>query len=145
MTWPVVTWRYGNAKNLPWLLSSCVSSKSYTRVYFARSSIIMTTRKKLKFKSGLWEAVNCGSHILNCIWHKMFYYLIRKNFQNDEEWRLFHCNSILGCRFIQDFNLCKLEDLWRHNVDTKWSKITKICNICANIKSTGLVCCKNYT
>ena len=35
-------------------------------------------------------------------------YLIRKSFQNDEEWRLFHCDSTLGCRVIQDFDLYKL-------------------------------------
>ena len=40
-----------------------------------------------------------------------FYYLIGKSFQNDEEWRLFYCDSTLGCRVIQDFNLCKLDDL----------------------------------
>ena len=33
--------------------------------------------------------------------------VIRKSFQNDEEWRLFHCDSTLGCRVIQDFDLCK--------------------------------------
>ena len=27
---------------------------------------------------------------------------------NDEEWRLFYCaDSTLGCRVIQDFDLCK--------------------------------------
>ena len=39
-----------------------------------------------------------------------FYYLVRKNFQNDEEWRLFYCDSTLGRRVIQDFDLCKLDD-----------------------------------
>ena len=38
-----------------------------------------------------------------------FYYLVRKSFQNDEEWRLFYCDSTLGCRVIQDFDLCKLD------------------------------------
>ena len=28
-------------------------------------------------------------------------------------------NSILGCRVIQDFGLRKLDNLWRHKVDTK--------------------------
>ena len=41
----------------------------------------------------------------------MFYYLNRKSFQNDEEWRLFYCDSTLDCRVIQDFDLCKLDDL----------------------------------
>ena len=34
-----------------------------------------------------------------------------KSFQNDEEQRLFYCDSTLGCQVIQDFDLCKLEDL----------------------------------
>ena len=38
----------------------------------------------------------------------MFYYLVRKSFENDEEWRLVCSNSTLGCRVIQDFDLCKL-------------------------------------
>ena len=32
-----------------------------------------------------------------------------KELQNDEEWRLFYCDSTLGCRVIQDFDLCKLD------------------------------------
>ena len=39
-----------------------------------------------------------------------FYYLIGKSFENDEEWRLFYCDSTLGCRVIPDFNLCKLDE-----------------------------------
>ena len=39
-----------------------------------------------------------------------FYCFVRKSFQNDEEWRLFYCDSTLGCRLIQDFDLCKLDD-----------------------------------
>ena len=34
-------------------------------------------------------------------------------------------NSILGCRAIQDFHWCKLDDLWRHKIDTKCVKIKK--------------------
>ena len=48
---------------------------------------------------------------------------------------------IIGCRVIQDFGLCKLDDLWRHVVDTKWCKITKY-GISANTKSTGLKFCR---
>ena len=44
---------------------------------------------------------------LKCLWNKIFYYLIRKSFQIDEEWLLFYCDSTLGCRVIQDFDLCK--------------------------------------
>ena len=36
--------------------------------------------------------------------------LFEKSFQNDEEWRLFYCDSTLGCRVIQDFDLCKLDE-----------------------------------
>ena len=39
---------------------------------------------------------------------RFFYYFIRKSFQNDEEWCLFYCDSTLGCRVVQDFDLCKL-------------------------------------
>lgn len=58
------------------------------------------------------------------LWNKFFYYLIRKSFQNNKEWRLFY--STLGCRVltIRGFDLCKLDYLWRRNVDTKWCKIT---------------------
>ena len=37
--------------------------------------------------------------------------LLLKSFQNDEEWRLFYCDSTLGCGVIRDFDLCKLDDL----------------------------------
>ena len=33
-----------------------------------------------------------------------------KELSNDEEWRLFYYDSTLGCRVIQDFDLCKLDD-----------------------------------
>ena len=56
-------------------------------------------------------------------YEEKFYYLIWKSLQNDEELRLFYCDSILGCPVIQDFGLCKLDDLWRYSVDTKWWKI----------------------
>ena len=51
---------------------------------------------------------------------------------------IFYCDSTLGCQVIQDFDLCKLDDLWCHNVDTKSSKIKLIWNVCANTKSMGL-------
>ena len=37
--------------------------------------------------------------------------LIFKSFQNDEEWRLFYCDSTLSCPVIQDVDLCKLDEL----------------------------------
>ena len=40
---------------------------------------------------------------------------IRTSFRSDEEWRLFYCDSTLDRRVIQDFDLCKLYDLRRHN------------------------------
>ena len=55
---------------------------------------------------------------LKCLWHKIFYSLIRKSFQNDEEWRLFYCDSTLGYWVLQDFDLRKLDNLWGHNRDT---------------------------
>ena len=39
---------------------------------------------------------------LKCPWHEIFYYRVQKSFQNDEEWRLFYCDSTLGCWVIQD-------------------------------------------
>ena len=47
---------------------------------------------------------------LKCIWHEIFYELTQKSFQNDEEWRLFYCDSTFGSRVIQDFGLRKLDD-----------------------------------
>ena len=35
---------------------------------------------------------------------------------------LFYCKSILGCQVIEDFDVCKLDDLWRHDVDTQITK-----------------------
>ena len=63
------------------------------------------------------------------MWNEFFYYRIRKSFQNNREWCLFYCDSTLACRVVQDFDLCKLDYLWRHNVDTKWFEITKKLNI----------------
>ena len=52
----------------------------------------------------------CMMNILKCPWHEIFYYLVRKSFQNAEEWRLFYFDSTLGCRVIKDFDLCKLDE-----------------------------------
>ena len=38
--------------------------------------------------------------------------VIWKSFQNDEEWRLFYCDSTLGCRVIQDFVVAFLQIKW---------------------------------
>ena len=45
-----------------------------------------------------------------CAHDKIFYFVL-KSFQSDEELHLFYCDSTLGCRVIQDFDLCKLDDL----------------------------------
>ena len=48
-------------------------------------------------------------------------------------WRMaFYCDSTLGCQVIQDFDLCKLDYLWRHFVATGWCKIKKKLNISHN-------------
>ena len=39
---------------------------------------------------------------------------------------VFYRDSTLGCRVIQDFELCKLDNLWRHNVDQSGVKLQKI-------------------
>ena len=36
-----------------------------------------------------------SSRRLKYPWHEMFYYLVRKSFQINEEWRLFYCDSTL--------------------------------------------------
>ena len=48
---------------------------------------------------------------------------MRKSFQSDGECGLFHCISILDCEIFKILILGKLEDLWCHNVDTKWCEI----------------------
>jgi len=79
---------------------------------------------KVVFSCGWFTFVlNLPVH-LKCLWSEIFYYLIWRSFQNDEEWRLFYCDGALGCRVVQDFDLWKLDDLWRHFGDKKWRKIT---------------------
>ena len=59
--------------------------------------------------------------VLFCLFFVFLFFqchLVRKSFQNDEEWRLFCC-------IIQSFYLCILDSLGRHNRNTKWYKITK--------------------
>ena len=58
--------------------------------------------------------------------HQNFYYPVWKSFQNNEEWCLFYSDSTLGCRVIQDFGLCKSDDLWRHNSTQSGAKSQKI-------------------
>ena len=67
---------------------------------------------------------------LKCPWHEIFYYLVRKSFQNDEEWRLFYCNSILGCWVIQDFDLCKLDKCDVTKGTQSGAKLQKIEYLC---------------
>ena len=64
----------------------------------------------------------------------MFYYLVRKSFQNDEEWRLFYSDSTLGYLVIQDFHLCKL-DMCDVTKVHKVVRSHKKKNICANTNS----------
>ena len=87
--------------------------------------LIYSTVKQSEFKLPRVVSIHFCPFLLKCIWHEIFKLFLSESFQSDEEWHLFYCNSILGCRVIQDFDLCKLEDLWGHKVDTKWCKITK--------------------
>jgi len=86
---------------------------------------------------------------VKCPWHEIFYYLVWKSFQSDEERRLF-CDSTLGCRVLQDFELCKLDNLQRQNRNTKWCKTTKyvifvqILNL-QGWNLAGLMYCNIYT
>ena len=49
-----------------------------------------------------------------------------------------NCDSTLGCQVIQDFDLCKLDDLWTSFCGQKVVQNKIILNICASIKSTGM-------
>ena len=57
---------------------------------------------------------------------KFFMSLFERVFKMMKNGIFFHCDSTLGCRVIQYFDLCKLDDFWPHTVDTKWFKITKM-------------------
>ena len=56
---------------------------------------------------------------------KFFISSFWRAFKVHDEWPLFYCNSILVCRVIQNFGLCKWDDLWCHIADTKWCNTTK--------------------
>ena len=72
---------------------------------------IAYTTLRLNLNVGLrWQPPHLFKLHLKCPWHEIFYYLVRKSFQNDEEWRLFYFDSTLGCRVIKDFDLCKLDE-----------------------------------
>jgi len=73
----------------------------------------------------LWFKINLAWETLSSAWDSEFF-ISWKSFQSDEEWHLFYCNSIPGCRVGQDLVLCKPEDMWCHNMDTKWWKISKV-------------------
>ena len=85
---------------------------------------------------------------LKCIWQ---IFSLAGSKELSRWWRMAftnYCNSTLGCQIIIDFDLCKLEDLWRHIVDTKLiCKITKY-GISLQIQSlqgwnfAGLMCCQ---
>ena len=132
-------WFQINSRTVRRYFSSIMTLNNWKMIAETRSYIL---RWRSRFR---WRRV-----CLKCLWNEIFYYLIRKSFQNDEEWRLFYCDSTFGCWVIQDFDLCKLDDLWRHRVDTKWCKITKYW-ISLQVLSLqgwnfpGLMYCNNYT
>ena len=64
--------------------------------------------------------------------------------QIDEEWHLFYCESTLGCRVIQDLDLCKLEDLWHHNVDPNAVKSQKMEYLWILYKTETLLSCYTH-
>ena len=89
----------------------------------------MSTRSKPLFNENCW----CSSWLLPVIKVPMtrnFYYLVRKSFQNDEEWRLFCFDRTLGCRVIQDFDLCKLDMCDVTNGTQSGAKSQKIEYLC---------------
>ena len=129
------------------LIASLVTPCTY---FFLKKVAYLLATVVRAFQTACWQYSTSNVSPLKCLWSEIFYYLIWQSFQNDEEWRLFYCDSTLGCRVIQDFDLCKLNDLWCHFVDTKWCKITKY-GISVQVLSlqgwnfAGLMCCKNYT
>ena len=109
----------------------------FTDVHFGATSSAMQVAK---FPAGfLWHSPWCSSFCncmlqqlvgLKCPWHDIFYYLIEKSFQNGEQWRLFYCDSTLGCRVIKDFDLCKLDECditTGTQSDAKSQKIEYLC------------------
>ena len=107
-----------------------VTLSCYLHRLAAHKQLARTSKLHIKILIFKTNPVSCKRNFnfklsLKCLWNEIFYYLIWKSFQNDEEWRLFYFDSTLGCWVIQDFDLCKIDDLWRHRVDTKWCKITK--------------------
>ena len=68
----------------------------------------------LSFRWYLFNTSACLLHLSVGIKVLMKRYLVlaySKRLGNDEEWRLFYCDSILGCRVIKDFDVCKLDEL----------------------------------
>ena len=52
---------------------------------------------------------------LKCLGHEIFKYLVRKSFQNDEEWRLFYCDSRLVADLIKICISYQFFDLGKSN------------------------------
>ena len=71
-------------------------------------------------------AMKWGLPMLKCIWHEKYSLLIRKAFQNTEEWRFSFWNIFFRFRDIDVCLLCKLDRWWRHTV-YKW-KVAKLTN-----------------
>ena len=70
------------------------------------------------------QTVKWNFQTLKCIWHKNFFLLIWKAFQNTEEWRFSFWNIFFLFRDIDVFLLCKLDQWWCHTT-CKVEKVVK--------------------
>ena len=88
-------------------IMSCISLgtnhlKKYLEKHFCAGTLL-NTNGTFSFLFTWLSSLTCAHDT------KFFKHLVRKSFQNDEEWRLCYSDSTLGCRVIQDLYLCKLD------------------------------------
>ena len=66
---------------------------------------------KIPLTGRLLKEKNCFISSFKVYMTRNFLLAYSKELLNCEEWSLFYCDSSLGCRVNQDFDLCKLDDL----------------------------------
>jgi len=85
---------------LPFILSHVLNAFSISHHSFSEQYLWLILNEIVSFPS-----TNLGG--FKSVYETNFFYLIGRSFQNDEEWRLPYCNTILGCQLVQDFVLYK--------------------------------------
>jgi len=70
---------------------------------------VSSTAQDNKYEKA-WKLLKKWTIVFKVLMKRIFYYLILKSFQNVKEWRFFYCDTTLDSRFIQDLDLCKLDD-----------------------------------